>query len=127
MNIGIKLTACITIGLICAGCGGAQKNKGKDRDQTPVVELLPTSVEVNHSYVADIQAVQFVEVQPKVSGFMAKIHVDEGQLVHKGQLMFTLYPFGFVFGHLQLGFCLFQIRFGFFESFVVFGRIQRKH
>ena len=92
MNIGIKLTACITIGLICAGCGGAQKNKGKDRDQTPVVELLPTSVEVNHSYVADIQAVQFVEVQPKVSGFMAKIHVDEGQLVHKGQLMFTLDP-----------------------------------
>ena len=85
----------LTTSLICFGCGGGQEKKGKSGDRTPVVELSPTSVEVTQSYVADIQAVQFVEVQPKVSGFMAEIHVDEGQLVHKGQLMFTLDPVEF--------------------------------
>ena len=90
MNIGIKLMTCVAAGALCVGCGNAKKNKGKEGNRTPVVDLFPTSVEVHQSYVADIQAVQFVEVQPKVSGFVAKIHVDEGQLVRKGQLLFTL-------------------------------------
>ena len=82
----------LAVGLLSVGCGGRQEKKGKGGDRTPVVELTPTSVEVHQSYVADIQAVQFVEVQPKVSGFVDEIYVDEGQLVHKGQLMFTLDP-----------------------------------
>lgn len=84
----------LAVGLLSVGCGGRQEKKGKGGDRTPVVELTPTSVEVHQSYVADIQAVQFVAVQPKVSGFVDEIYVDEGELVHvhKEQLMFTLDP-----------------------------------
>ncbi len=92
MNIHLSLTTCLAAVLLCVGCQNAQKKNNKEGNPTPVVDLFPTSVEVNQSYVADIQAVQFVEVQPKVSGFVAKIHVDEGQLVHQGQLLFTLDP-----------------------------------
>ncbi|HIZ02194.1 MAG TPA: efflux transporter periplasmic adaptor subunit, partial [Candidatus Bacteroides merdipullorum] len=36
----------------------------------PVVVINPTDIEFPRSYVADIQAVQFVEIKPKVEGFV---------------------------------------------------------
>ena len=47
-------------------------------------------MELPRSYVADIQAIQFVEIKPKVEGFVQEVLVDEGQLVKKGQPMFRL-------------------------------------
>ncbi|GAB3696175.1 efflux RND transporter periplasmic adaptor subunit [Spirosoma flavus] len=39
-----------------------------------------------------MEAVRNVEIRARVSGFLDKIYVDEGQTVHKGQLLFTLNP-----------------------------------
>lgn len=41
-------------------------------------------------YVADIQAVKNVEIRSRVKGFVDKIHVDEGQFVKEGQLLFSI-------------------------------------
>ncbi|MCO6492927.1 MAG: efflux RND transporter periplasmic adaptor subunit, partial [Phaeodactylibacter sp.] len=41
-------------------------------------------------FVADIQSPQYVEIRARVRGYLEKIHVDEGQEVQKGQLLFTL-------------------------------------
>jgi membrane fusion protein (multidrug efflux system) len=41
-------------------------------------------------YVAEIQSVQNVELRARVKGFIEKIHVDEGQSVQAGQLLFTV-------------------------------------
>lgn len=41
-------------------------------------------------YVADIQAVRNVEIRSRIKGFVDKIHVDEGQLVKEGQLLFSI-------------------------------------
>ena len=49
-----------------------------------------TTIEFPRSYVADVQAIQFVEIKPKVEGFVQKIYVDEGQKVKKGQPLFQL-------------------------------------
>ena len=38
----------------------------------------------------DVQAVQFVEVKPKVEGFVEDVLVDEGEHVKKGQVLFKL-------------------------------------
>lgn len=45
--------------------------------------LQPTAVDLPRSYVADIQAIQFVEIKAKVEGFVQQVLVDEGQLVKK--------------------------------------------
>ena len=55
-----------------------------------MVKLVATSIEVAQSYVADVQAVQFVEVKPKVEGFVEDVLVDEGEHVKKGQVLFKL-------------------------------------
>ena len=54
------------------------------------MKLYPETIEVPRSFVADIQAIQFVEVKSKVGGFIKEIHVDEGQKVSKGDVLFKL-------------------------------------
>jgi len=70
--------------------GNSKNNKENELVNIPVLELQPQSVEVPQTYIADIQAVQFVEVRTKVSGFVDRIFVDEGQFVKKGQTLFQL-------------------------------------
>lgn len=43
-------------------------------------------------YVAEIQSLQNIEIRAKVKGYIESIHVDEGQLVKAGQLLFTIRP-----------------------------------
>lgn len=75
-----------------SSCGNANSKdkKAAEAVDVPVLELQPQSVEVPQTYIADIQAVQFVEVRSKVQGFVDRIFVDEGQFVKKGQTLFQL-------------------------------------
>lgn len=56
----------------------------------PVVEVVQKDTLLQTDYVADIQAVQNVEVRARVQGFLEKILVDEGKEVRKGQPLFQL-------------------------------------
>ena len=71
-------------------CNRRHEQKSGSKDNTLVVRLVATSIEVAQSYVADVQAVQFVEVKPKVEGFVEDVLVDEGEHVKKGQVLFKL-------------------------------------
>lgn len=57
------LTACVWV-----SCSQNREKKSGKKDHTPVMRLTTTTIEVPQSYVADVQAVQFVEVKPKVEG-----------------------------------------------------------
>lgn len=56
----------------------------------PVVEVVQKDTLLQTDYVADIQAVQNVEIRARVQGFLEKILVDEGKEVKKGQPLFQL-------------------------------------
>lgn len=71
-------------------CNRSHEKKSESKNNTLVVKLVATSIEVAQSYVADVQAVQFVEVKPKVEGFVEDVLVDEGEHVKKGQVLFKL-------------------------------------
>ena len=71
-------------------CNRSHEKKFGSKDNTLVVKLVATSIEVAQSYVADVQAVQFVEVKPKAEGFVEDVLVDEGEHVKKGQVLFKL-------------------------------------
>ena len=83
-----------TVLFVCAGlfqsCDETQRASVFRSAATPITVLQPTSIDVPQSYVADVQAIQFVEVKPKVEGFVQQILVDEGQKVSKGQALFRL-------------------------------------
>ena len=71
-------------------CNRRNEKKSGSKNNTLVVKLAATSIEVAQSYVADVQAVQFVEIKPKVEGFVEDVLVDEGEHVKKGQVLFKL-------------------------------------
>ncbi len=43
-----------------------------------------------NEYVAEIESIKYVEVRTKTRGFIEKVHVDEGQFVQQGQLLFSI-------------------------------------
>ncbi|WP_188051021.1 efflux RND transporter periplasmic adaptor subunit [Flavobacterium sp. GP15] len=78
--------------LILASCGK------KEEQQMPAPTAAPFPVQtitkqdavVYQEYTANLEGQQNVEIRPKVTGFIQKIYVDEGQVVRKGQLLFKL-------------------------------------
>lgn len=61
--------------------------------QTPeiaVMTLQQGNSDLSHSYAATIKGRTDIDIRPQVSGFITKVHVDEGQAVKKGQPLFTL-------------------------------------
>lgn len=85
-----KLILLLGVAGVVSSCSEAQREKVFHTTQTPITRLTPTSIEFPQSYVADVQAIQFVEVKPKVEGFVQQILVDEGEKVQKGQPLFRL-------------------------------------
>lgn len=57
-----------------------------------VTSPLQLDTSVNKEYVAEIQSLQNVEIRAKVKGYIDKIHIDEGQRVAAGELLFTIRP-----------------------------------
>ncbi|GAB2494977.1 efflux RND transporter periplasmic adaptor subunit [Algoriphagus taiwanensis] len=87
-----SLAVLVLIAGLTASCteGNSKNNKESEAISVPVLELQPRAVDVPQTYIADIQAIQFVEVRSKVEGFVDQIFVDEGQFVNKGQKLFQL-------------------------------------
>lgn len=81
---------------VMPACQTASDKQVKSNEMIPVTVLEPTMVDLPRSYVADIQAVQFVEIKARISGFIREVLVDEGQLVKKGQPMFRLNSENFI-------------------------------
>lgn len=85
-----KLILLLGVAGVISSCNEAQREKVFHTTKTPITRLTPTSIEFPQSYVADVQAIQFVEVKPKVEGFVQQILVDEGEKVQKGRPLFRL-------------------------------------
>ncbi len=89
----IKSILVSTGALLIISCGGKNQQQAAAGAQTPslkVSTLEKQDITLYNSYSTNIQGIQNVEIWPKVSGFIQKIHVEEGQQVKKGQLLFKL-------------------------------------
>ena len=62
-------------------------------DMTPEIATITVeegSSDLAGNFAATIKGKTDIDVRPLVSGFITKVHVDEGQRVSKGQTLFTL-------------------------------------
>ena len=76
------------LALLCS-CGKGGTNEGA-APEIAVIEVNTTTANLTNSYPATIKGKQDVEIRPMVSGFITKLHVDEGSMVKKGQVLFTI-------------------------------------
>ena len=72
---------------VLTSCGGGQKGLPTSNEY-PVVTIGPANAQLKTTYPATIKGVQDVEVRPKISGFITKLYVHEGQAVRAGQVLF---------------------------------------
>lgn len=89
------VTALAGVGLcgLISSCGGKQQAGMQGNAAPPQIAtqtLVLGNSELNSVYPASIKGKTDVEVRPLVSGFITKVHVDEGQYVTKGETLFTL-------------------------------------
>ncbi len=92
MRNTVRLTALLA-GILLVGCATKDKETATDQAETltlPVVQLTRKTTTLKRDYVSRLEATQNVEIRARVSGFLEKIFVDEGQMVRKGQLLFNL-------------------------------------
>lgn len=86
----------VTIGTLCVGlftsCSGGSGNKAPVQQvpQITVLTVSPQQSELESEYPAVIKGKTDIAIRPQVTGFITKVHVDEGQQVKKGQTLFTL-------------------------------------
>ncbi|WP_019946456.1 efflux RND transporter periplasmic adaptor subunit [Hymenobacter aerophilus] len=57
-----------------------------------VTSPLLQDTTITKEYVAQVHAIQHIELRALEKGYLEKIYVDEGQMVHKGQPMFQIMP-----------------------------------
>ena len=78
--------------LVLASCGKKeeQQMQAPKAAPFPIETVTLQDAVVYQEYTANLEGQQNVEIRPKVSGFIQKIYVDEGQVVRKGQLLFKL-------------------------------------
>lgn len=74
-----------------ASCGQSKQSAG-NAPEIAVMEVATTTANLTNSYPATIKGKQDVEIRPMVSGFITKLHVDEGAVVRKGQVLFSIDP-----------------------------------
>ncbi|MGI9917781.1 multidrug efflux RND transporter periplasmic adaptor subunit VmeY [Vibrio owensii] len=90
------LVALMAATAILAGCGEA--NNAQKGGQAPLVVTQDVTIidyQPSKFYIGRIEAVEDTNITAQVSGYLEARHFDEGQMVEKGQLLYSIEPSSF--------------------------------
>lgn len=92
--VGMLVTAAKAMSLVSCG------SKQQQQMQMPAPQIATITVgygtsDVESGYPATLKGKTDIDIRPQVTGFITKVCVDEGQQVHKGQVLFQLDPVQF--------------------------------
>src|ERR1700678_3120325 len=100
METGVTKIVQLTIGMgfVCAaallsGCGkSGEAGQAPPPPQVSVAEVLQKKVKDWDEFTGRFQAVETVEIRPRVSGYIDKVAFKEGALVKSADLLFVIDP-----------------------------------
>ncbi|MDE1263803.1 efflux RND transporter periplasmic adaptor subunit [Vibrio aestuarianus] len=90
------LAALIAATLILVGCGEIENSQ--TQTSLPLVEtqrVILVEHQPGKSYIGRIEAIEDTNITAQVSGYLQARHFNEGQLVEKGDLLYTIEPSSF--------------------------------
>jgi RND family efflux transporter MFP subunit len=86
----MKITTTLLAGFcVLWACQSENKTKTKNTAFPATKPILLDTISVRE-YVADIHSLQNVDIRTRIKGFVEKVHVDEGQMVKEGQVLFSI-------------------------------------
>lgn len=87
----LSIVMYLAVVLFAAGCKHEQHN---EETATPFIVTNPVRKDtlIFSEYVCQVRSIQHIELRALERGYLQNIYVDEGQFVHKGQLLFQIMP-----------------------------------
>ena len=85
---GVAVATGVLLALTSCGKGQAPQQMGAP--ELGVMTVALSNSESENTFPAQIKGKTDIDIRPQVTGFITKVHVDEGQQVRKGQPLFTL-------------------------------------
>lgn len=85
-GIGMMLAAVA----LFPSCSKQQQQMQMPAPEIATLTLTPQTADLQTTFPATIKGKTDIDIRPQVTGFITKVHVDEGQHVRKGQVLFTL-------------------------------------
>ncbi|MCM1110076.1 MAG: efflux RND transporter periplasmic adaptor subunit [Clostridium sp.] len=89
----LKCAGIVVAGIAASFLTGCGQKGGMQQAPAPTIATMTvglSSSESENTFPAQIKGKTDIAIRPQVTGFITKVHVDEGQQVHKGQVLFTL-------------------------------------
>ncbi|MBS1664635.1 MAG: efflux RND transporter periplasmic adaptor subunit [Bacteroidetes bacterium] len=83
------------VGVLACLCQAACTSTEAEKIETPtflVTSAVQMDTSVTKSYVSQVRSIRNIEIKAQEKGYLQDIYVDEGQYVHKGQLLFRIMP-----------------------------------
>src|SRR3984893_14348048 len=87
---GFSIVVCLIP--FVAGCGKSGGPAAPPPPQVSVAQVLEKRVKDWDEFTGRLQAVETVEIRPRVSGYIDKVAFTEGSLVKRGTLLFVIDP-----------------------------------
>ncbi|HTZ37087.1 MAG TPA: efflux RND transporter periplasmic adaptor subunit [Stellaceae bacterium] len=84
-------SACIAL-LLCAGAAGLVRAQAPAAPAVTVSAPLQKEIVEWDEFTGQFAAIDFVEIRARVNGYLTEIHFQDGQVVHKGDLLFVIDP-----------------------------------
>jgi multidrug efflux system membrane fusion protein len=79
----------VAASVLLSACGGGSPPEFPPPDVS-VAKVVQRPITEWDDYTGRIEAVESVEIRPRVTGYLAGVHYREGALVEKGELLFTI-------------------------------------
>jgi len=76
--------------VLFAACGNKQDASQTDQLPYPTKVLAEQDAELQAIFPVSIKGQEDIEIRPRIDGFIDAIHIDEGSIVKKGQLLFKI-------------------------------------
>ncbi len=94
LGLGVMVLSALSVLTACGGNDDAQAQAAAMAAmQTPtlaVQTIEPAAITLDDAFPATVKGKTDIEVRPMISGNIVAVHVDEGDKVSKGQLLFTI-------------------------------------
>jgi membrane fusion protein, multidrug efflux system len=94
MRFGLSFLVTPVFLVTLIGCGGSgapnSAGGGPPPADVSVAKVLTREITEWDDFNGRVEAKETIEIRPRVGGYLAKVHFDEGKPVKKGQLLFSI-------------------------------------
>src|SRR3984893_2809728 len=88
----LTVAAFAALSFIFVDCSKSPANKGEPALPVNVVTAVEKEVNEWDEFTGRLEAVESVEIRPRVSGYITEIHFEAGAIIKKGDLLYVIDP-----------------------------------